>query len=85
MALYKVSAAGATIIATGNLTVKSVRWVGATTAAHGLVIQDSASNELFKSTASGANYVEESILDRRWWNGFKVTTLGSGDVYVEAE
>lgn len=85
MALYKVSTAGSTIIASGNVMVKSVRWVGATTAGHGLVIQDSASNELFKSAASAANYVEESILDRKWYNGFKVTTLGSGDVYIEAE
>lgn len=64
------------------LTIKQVRWIGATTAGHQCVIQDANDNILWDSEAAGANYVEADSLDREWRDGFKVTTLDSGALRI---
>jgi len=38
---------------------------------------------LFRTEAAGAWYVEESITQRIWPDGFKVTTLGAGEIDIE--
>jgi hypothetical protein len=62
--------------------LKGIRWVGATTAGHACIIQDADSVVLWESLASGANYVESDLMERTWQKDFKLTTLGSGRVYI---
>lgn len=80
-----ITAASGTLVRSEPLTVRQIRWVGATTAGHSVVIQDPSDNILWDSVAAGANYVEADSLNREWAAGFKVTTLDSGvlRVYVE--
>lgn len=61
---------------------KSIRWVGATTAAHACILKDGAGRIVWRSVASGANFVD---VDRpeNYWDGLSVDTIGSGIVYIE--
>jgi hypothetical protein len=86
---FLIDTAGATLLretlAYGearDLHIRGLRWVGATTAGHTVVIQDSDSIVLWASVASGANYVEESDCPQTWQKDFKVVTLASGILYV---
>ena len=74
--------AATTLLQDGPCFIKSVRWVNATTAGHTAVLQDAESNVWWDSIASGANYVEEDMIER-WVTGIRLTTIGSGKVYVE--
>jgi hypothetical protein len=65
-----------------NLYVKSIRWVGATTAGHAAVVQDEDSVVYWESLAAGSNYVESDLTERVWQKDFKVTTLQSGRLYI---
>jgi len=83
-----VSSAGVTDVAPGSNRLHSVRWREATTGGHACVITDAAGVVLWSTVAGGANYVEESDLQKKWpngVNGLKVSTLGSGtvDIYYE--
>lgn len=73
---------GATVLY-GQIKVKSIRWVGATTAGHVVEIQEPDGDVLWRSLASGANHVEADLIERWWHDGFKVPTLGSGVLYIE--
>lgn len=64
------------------IVIKNIRWVAATTAGHACIIQDENSVVLWESLASGANYVESDLTERTWRLDFKLTTLGSGRVYI---
>lgn len=79
----KIDTAGSSMIRSGPVRVRSVRWVGATTAGHQAVIQDSDGRVLWESVAGGANNVEAEDIDRDWPRGFKVPTLGSGTLYID--
>ncbi len=83
MAVQHVTAAGSTVFSPNGCRVKSIHWVGGTTAGHLLEIQDAAGNHLYGSQAAGQYNEIESITDRNWPTGFKVTTLDSGYVDVE--
>lgn len=82
---FKVTSAGSTLIYDSSLDVMAIRFTGATTAGHQCVIQGSDNEELWRSVAGGANYTELDGVKRKWKNGFKVTTLDSGQVIVEAK
>ena len=75
-------------LSTGTfLVLDRLRWVGATTAGHALRVVDSDSNIIWASLASGANYVEEVVIDedavpRGRKPGFRVATMQSGVLYV---
>lgn len=71
----------ATPISTGQLKIKSVRWVGATLATHAAKIQDATGREIWVAEAQAADYGEESLLDQ-WINGMIVPTLTSGKLYI---
>ena len=77
-----IDTAAATVLSTNNLYIKSIRWVGATTAGHTAIIHDQASNVIWSSVASGANYVESEIVEQ-WVNGLIVPTLASGVLYIQ--
>ena len=65
------------------LIVKSIRWdAESAVAGNNAVVQDSNGKVLWSSTASGANYTEEAILETMWSNGFKVPTLDAGILYI---
>lgn len=86
-----VNQSGGIIYATANadtwvekLYVKSWRWVDATTADHDLVVTDPVSGEnLIEAVAVGADYTEGQLVERWWNNGFTVTTIDSGTLYVQ--
>ena len=73
----------ANLVTDKTLRVQGIRWVGATTATHQLIVTDSDNNVLWESIASGANYVESDLmLNRTWHGGFKLPTIGSGKLYI---
>lgn len=70
-----------------HVKVKSVRWVfpGAT-ALDAVIIREPVTDiTLWETTASGANYVEEVLLETWWPNGFEVPTLAGGNLYITLE
>ena len=88
--LWIVDTVDADVIDDKALWVKSIRWVGGTTsvATDALIIRDPVLNTtLWESTASGANYTEESLYEKpiRWRNGFEVPTIDVGILYVTLE
>lgn len=77
-----IDTAAATVLSTNMLNIKSIRWVGATTAGHTAIIHDKDSNVIWSSVASGANYVESEIVEQ-WVHGLIVPTLASGVLYIQ--
>lgn len=75
-------------ICTGQyIVIDRLRWVEASAAGHIVEVTDPDSNIIWRSVASGANYVEEVVLDedkpvqgRR--PGLIVTALESGHLYL---
>lgn len=67
---------------TPAVKVKSLRWVGATTAGHECVVQDRDSEVIWAAKAEGANVEVVDDVCKMWTNGFKVPTLGSGKLYI---
>lgn len=81
---YKLTAVSDAI--TGGLQVLSIRWVGATTAAHTLELRTGAygANDIVHaSIANAANFVDTANFNPPLkLTNLKVQTLGSGTVYV---
>jgi hypothetical protein len=77
-----LDATGAVFVSGIKFNVKSIRWVGATTAGHQCILKDAAGRVMWADIASGANYATESRVENIW-NGLTVDTLGSGKVYIE--
>lgn len=69
---------------TGRFKVLGIRWVGATTAGHTVVIKDVDGNIVWASVADAANFLDESIIEQ-WRDGITVDTLGSGIIYINLE
>ena len=61
--------------------VKSVRWVGGTTAGHTATIKNGAGVVKWTTEAAGANTVEADLIED-WWEGLDMDVLGSGIIYV---
>ncbi len=83
--IWVVDTVDADVIADNAIKVKSVRWVGgiASVATDAVIIRDPTTNTvLWESLASGANYVEEALLETWWPNGFEVPTLDTGVLYI---
>jgi len=77
-----IDTAGAPLIVAASIYLRRVRWVGATTAGHQAVIQDSNGRVVWESICPGANYVEAEQLHYFAVGGYKVPTLGSGKLYI---
>ena len=75
------------VITTNDLTVKSIRVVGTVTTAagHAYRIDDPSNNLRWRTVATGAYYVEESITQRQWDGGIKLAALDSGEIHIEYE
>ena len=75
--------AGGGVLTSARIQPAKIRWDGATTAGHTLLIKDSAGIVKYTSTAGGANNVEEStFVPHETWAGLELTTLSSGKVYI---
>lgn len=79
---HVIDTPGAAMIFVDQLRVKSVRWVGGTSAGHVAEIQDENSNVLWRSVANAANEDKQSLIENLFWKGYKVTILQSGKLYI---
>lgn len=75
-----IDTADSTITA-ASLKIAGVRWVGATAAAHVALLTNTAGDTVWTAKAAAANDQIESAVPFRSL-GLKVTTLGSGTLYV---
>ncbi len=64
------------------LYVKSVTWVGATTAGHVASITDANGDVLMRFEAEAADVEMHRVICQWWRRGFRVPTLGSGRLYI---
>lgn len=81
---WVLDTAGATVLTRARIKVTGVRWVGATTAGHRVVLTDAEGDRIWSSEASGANYVEAyDPRGERLYTGLVMPTLDSGIVEVE--
>ncbi|HXK36989.1 MAG TPA: hypothetical protein VJ553_05410 [Candidatus Paceibacterota bacterium] len=66
---------------TNEVYVKHLRWVGATTAGHQLIVSDVDGNVMWESVADGQYMIDVHPFYRSI-KGITVTTMGSGKLYV---
>lgn len=69
----------------GEIRVRKIKWVGATTAAHAVVVQDGGLNrKQWEDLCPGGNYVANEDIQGRGmlWHGCQVTTIQSGRLYI---
>lgn len=76
-----IDTAGANILSTDQIHIKSIRWVNATTVGHHATIQNQLGKVIWDSYASGAGYIESEMIEQ-WFSGLIVPTLGSGILYI---
>lgn len=79
------TATSSDLIAGQRIRIKSIKWVGGTTAGHAAVVTDAAGHVIWKDVATGANYVSSDLIENvhAMWSGLKVPTLASGVLYIE--
>lgn len=68
-----------------RLRISSVRWTGATSAAHAVKLKDLDGNTIVEMTSTAADYTEETALSLPSladMNGLVIDTLESGTLYV---
>ena len=73
---------GTILAATGQVTVRSWKWLGATTAGHSLIVKDGQGRGRFKSVANGQNFIDADA-PRIVMNGFSLDTMDSGTLLIE--
>lgn len=74
-------ATGSQVRLASQMYIKSIRWASATTAGHALQVYGYDNKELWTSVATGANYTEESLIEK-WWPYFRVQLIQSGIAYI---
>lgn len=73
-------------ITTNDMVVKSIRVHGLADSVAGSIFRldhPSGTPLRFRTEAAGAWYVEESITQRIWRGGFKVTQIDEGEIDIE--
>lgn len=81
--VWVIDTAGAALVTEELTDIQSVRWVGGTTAGHHATIVDVNGDVVWDSVADAANFVDESVgIDIRLEDGFAVTVLQSGTLYI---
>ncbi len=77
----RLKVTSAEVAFTGHKFVTYIRWIGATTAGHSLVVNDADGDMVWESEADGANFIDVhpifDIID-----GITVATMQSGDFYI---
>lgn len=82
---WVVDTAAAGAILTAWADVRSIQWIGATTAGHEAVVQDQDGRVIWRRLAQGANQNFETEFEGRFGrriNGLIVPTLASGTLYI---
>ena len=79
-----VLSGGTGAVSSMQLRISRIRWVSKTASAGDTcVLSDSAGQVIFESSATGADWSDETDMkDVQMVNGLAVTTLTSGNVYV---
>ena len=69
---------------TGKLRIQGIVWSNPTTASHAILVEDSAGKDLWAHTwkASSATHIQVTFPEGLKTSGIKLTTLGSGKVFV---
>lgn len=81
--VWRIDTPSASLLYDKLLLVKGIRWVSkAATAGDDVEIVDAAGRVIWRSVASGVNYVEADATVRHVY-GLAVTVLDSGDLFVE--
>jgi hypothetical protein len=65
----------------GRVFLKHIRWIGATTAGHVLLVTDSFGITIFESVSDGSNYIDVFPF-YRIVDGLVVSTMQSGKLYA---
>lgn len=65
----------------GRVMLKHLRWFGATTLGHKLIVTDTAGVTIFESVADGDNYIDVHPF-YRLVDGIIVATMESGKLYA---
>lgn len=85
---WKIDTAGSSLIVTGDVYITCVKWVSpSSSAADQVVIQNSSSRTIWAEVAPGAQFSSQECFPTPlvFTGGLKVTTLGSGTVYLYAK
>ena len=81
--VWKVDTASATLLSDDLLHLKGIRWVSkSATAGDDAEVKDAAGHTIWKSVASGVNYVEADVTVRHIF-GIQVPVLDSGELFLE--
>jgi len=80
---WLVDTVSSTTQITGRIKVKSIRWASITSVGDELIILDDAGTKIFQLTNPTAKNSLDVFLDAWWTNGFRVSTLGSGIVFID--
>lgn len=73
------TASPGTVIFTGMVNIKGVRWDGATNAGHKAVLNNRHGELIWKSTAAGVNNEDAGLIEG-WYDGLILETLDSGEL-----
>jgi len=77
--VLQLDTAGTTLIKDGPVFIKKIRWTGATTAGNTATIQNKEGATIWTSVATGANYVEDALIEQ-WHSGVIMPTLTTGTI-----
>lgn len=74
--IWTIDTAGAGMVTSDAMYVKSIRLVAdAGAAGNRAIVQDTNSKVLWGTVVTGADYTEEAVIENWWMTGFKVPTL----------
>jgi len=84
--VWNIDSPGGSVITQQLLSISKIRWISDTASAgDDAIIQNAAGVELWRSRATGPNYVEESEALTQWSTpvqGLIVPTLDSGELFI---
>ena len=75
------TASSGTVIFTGMVWIKGIRWDDATTANHKAVLNDRHGDLIWQSTAAAADNEDAEIIEG-WYDGLIMETLDSGNILI---
>ena len=83
--VWRIDTPSATILYTGLISIKGIRWVSkSATAGDDVEIHDGTDRIIWKSVASGTNYVEADTTIRHIYT-ISIPILDSGELYIEVQ
>lgn len=81
--LHVIDTPDAGLIFNDQIRFISIRWVGAFAAGEVVEVLDSNDEIIWRSEATGANFVDEGSFGDLFFPGYKVPILGSGKLYIK--